>query len=82
MTKTRCLKDYDFSKVLVIVFACDHCPTAQPYENRLERAKAALEEEAREDVRKKQAEVEARFREREKQEDLTNFHSRDTGLSG
>ena len=35
--KTHCLKDYDSSKVLVIVFTCDHCPTAQLYENRLKQ---------------------------------------------
>lgn len=29
------LKDFDSSKVLVIVFTCDHCPTAQLYENRI-----------------------------------------------
>lgn len=35
--KTHCLKDYDSSKVLVIVFTCNHCPTAQLYENRLKQ---------------------------------------------
>lgn len=35
--KSHCLKDYASSKVLVIVFTCDHCPTAQLYENRLIR---------------------------------------------
>ncbi|MGH9665570.1 MAG: redoxin domain-containing protein, partial [Bryobacteraceae bacterium] len=33
--KTYRLKDFDASKVLVIVFTCDHCPTAQLYENRI-----------------------------------------------
>lgn len=29
------LSDYDASKVLAIVFTCNHCPTAQAYEERL-----------------------------------------------
>ena len=33
--KTHCLKEYDSSKVLVIVFTCNHCPTAQLYESRI-----------------------------------------------
>jgi|SRR5579872_1123979 len=33
--KTYSLKDFDSSKVLVIVFTCVHCPTAQLYENRI-----------------------------------------------
>jgi peroxiredoxin len=35
--KTHCLKEYDSSKVLVIVFTCNHCPTAQLYESRIKR---------------------------------------------
>ena len=34
---THCLKDYSSSQVLVIVFTCNHCPTAQLYENRIKR---------------------------------------------
>ena len=35
--KTHCLKDYAASKILVIVFTCNHCPTAQLYESRIKR---------------------------------------------
>jgi thiol-disulfide isomerase/thioredoxin len=35
--KTHCLKDYSASKVLVIAFICNHCPTSQLYETRLKR---------------------------------------------
>ena len=35
--QTHCLKDYDASKVLVIAFTCNHCPTAQLYENRIKQ---------------------------------------------
>lgn len=35
--KTYALKDFDGSKVLVIVFTCNHCPTAQYYEERLKK---------------------------------------------
>src|SRR2546422_2352073 len=28
----HCLKDYASSKVLVLIFTCNHCPTAQLYE--------------------------------------------------
>ena len=35
--KTHCLKDYASSKVLVLVFTCNHCPTAQLYENRVKK---------------------------------------------
>ena len=31
----HCLKDYASSKVLVIIFTCNHCPTAQLYETRI-----------------------------------------------
>jgi peroxiredoxin len=33
--KTHQLSDYSASRVLVIVFTCNHCPTAQLYENRI-----------------------------------------------
>ncbi len=33
--KVHKLSDYDASKILVIVFTCDHCPTAQLYETRI-----------------------------------------------
>ncbi|MGI8962296.1 MAG: thioredoxin family protein [Bryobacteraceae bacterium] len=35
--KTHKLSDYSFSRVLVIVFTCNHCPTAQLYESRIRR---------------------------------------------
>jgi thiol-disulfide isomerase/thioredoxin len=35
--KTHCLKDYAASKVLVIAFICDHCPTSQLYETRIKQ---------------------------------------------
>jgi len=35
--KTHRLSDYAASKVLVIVFTCDHCPTAQLYEGRIKK---------------------------------------------
>ena len=35
--KTHCLKDYAAAKVLVIIFTCNHCPTAQLYETRIKR---------------------------------------------
>jgi peroxiredoxin len=38
--KTHCLKDYASAKVLVIVFTCNHCPTAQLYETRLKKLTA------------------------------------------
>jgi len=31
----HCLRDYASSKVLVIIFTCNHCPTAQLYETRI-----------------------------------------------
>jgi peroxiredoxin len=33
--KTHALGDYRDAKVLVVVFTCNHCPTAQAYEDRL-----------------------------------------------
>jgi len=38
--QTHCLGDYASSKVLVIAFTCDHCPTAQLYESRIEQLAA------------------------------------------
>ena len=35
--KTHCLKDYASSKVLVLIFTCNHCPTAQLYESRIKK---------------------------------------------
>ncbi|HZU25185.1 MAG TPA: redoxin family protein [Bryobacteraceae bacterium] len=38
--KTHSLHDYDSAKVLVIVFTCVHCPTAQLYEGRIKKLAA------------------------------------------
>jgi len=35
--KTHCLKDYASAKLLVVIFTCNHCPTAQLYETRIKR---------------------------------------------
>jgi len=35
--KTHRLAEYDKAKVLVIVFTCNHCPTAQAYEERIKK---------------------------------------------
>ncbi len=35
--RTHCLKDYASSRVLVIIFTCNHCPTAQMYETRIKQ---------------------------------------------
>jgi peroxiredoxin len=35
--KTHNLKEYSSSKVLAIVFTCDHCPVAQMYEKRIKK---------------------------------------------
>jgi thiol-disulfide isomerase/thioredoxin len=35
--KSHCLKDYTSSKVLVIAFICNHCPTSQLYEMRIKQ---------------------------------------------
>jgi peroxiredoxin len=35
--KTYSLKDFASSKILVIVFTCNHCPTAQAYEDRIKQ---------------------------------------------
>lgn len=41
---THCLKDYASSKVLVIAFTCNHCPTAQLYERRIQQLAADYRE--------------------------------------
>lgn len=38
--KTHCLSDFDDAKVLVVVFTCNHCPTAQAYEPRIKQLHA------------------------------------------
>ena len=38
--KTHSLKDYSASKVLVVIFSCDHCPVAQMYEHRIKQLAA------------------------------------------
>ena len=35
--ETHCLKNYAASKVLVIAFICNHCPTSQLYETRIKQ---------------------------------------------
>jgi len=35
--QNHCLKDYAASKVLVLAFTCNHCPTAQLYEGRIKQ---------------------------------------------
>ena len=34
---THCLKDYASARILVIIFTCNHCPTAQLYETRIKQ---------------------------------------------
>jgi peroxiredoxin len=41
--KIHRLADYDKAKVLVIVFTCNHCPTAQAYEMRLKKLAATYQ---------------------------------------
>jgi len=38
--QTHCLKDYAASKILVIAFICNHCPTSQLYETRIKQLAA------------------------------------------
>src|SRR5215467_8180487 len=38
--QTHCLKDYAASKVLVVAFTCNHCPTTQLYESRIKQLAA------------------------------------------
>jgi peroxiredoxin len=35
--KTYSLKDFEISRILVIIFTCNHCPTAQAYEDRIKQ---------------------------------------------
>src|SRR5262245_49835353 len=35
--KTWRLKDFSKSKILVVIFTCNHCPTAQAYEERIKQ---------------------------------------------
>jgi peroxiredoxin len=42
--KIHRLGDYDKAKVLVIVFTCNHCPTAQAYETRIMRLAAGFKD--------------------------------------
>ncbi|MGB8496082.1 MAG: redoxin domain-containing protein [Candidatus Acidiferrum sp.] len=42
--QTHCLAEYAPSKVLVIAFTCNHCPTAQLYETRLKQLAADYRE--------------------------------------
>jgi peroxiredoxin len=35
--QNHCLKDYGSSKILVLAFTCNHCPTAQLYEGRVKQ---------------------------------------------
>jgi len=35
--QSHCLKDYAASKILVLAFTCNHCPTAQLYEDRIKQ---------------------------------------------
>jgi len=35
--ESHCLKDYNASKVLVVAFICNHCPTSQLYETRIKQ---------------------------------------------
>ena len=37
MERTHCLKEYAASKVLVVAFICNHCPTSQLYEARIKQ---------------------------------------------
>ncbi len=41
--RTHCLKDYAARQILVIIFTCNHCPTAQLYEGRIKRLVADYE---------------------------------------
>jgi peroxiredoxin len=42
--QTHCLEEYAGSKVLVIAFICNHCPTAQLYESRIKQLAADYRE--------------------------------------
>jgi len=38
--QTHCLKDFAASKILVVAFICNHCPTSQMYETRIKQLAA------------------------------------------
>ena len=38
--KTHSLSEYNAAKILVVIFTCNHCPTAQAYEGRIARLQA------------------------------------------
>jgi thiol-disulfide isomerase/thioredoxin len=38
--QTHCLKDYASSRILIVAFICNHCPTAQLYESRIKQLAA------------------------------------------
>jgi thiol-disulfide isomerase/thioredoxin len=38
--QSHCLKDYAASKILVVAFICNHCPTSQMYETRIKQLAA------------------------------------------
>jgi thiol-disulfide isomerase/thioredoxin len=40
----HCLKDYAASKILIVAFTCNHCPTAQLYETRIKQLAADYRE--------------------------------------
>ncbi len=42
--KTYTLSSFDDKKILVIIFTCNHCPTAQAYEDRIIRLTATYEQ--------------------------------------
>src|SRR5208283_3117727 len=44
--KIHRLADYSNSPVLVVVFTCDHCPTAQLYENRIKKLAADYQDKS------------------------------------
>jgi peroxiredoxin len=43
--KTYSLRDFSAAKVLVVIFTCNHCPTAQAYEGRIGRLEAEYRDE-------------------------------------
>src|SRR5438128_9276745 len=44
--RDHALKDFAAAKVLVIVFTCNHCPTAQAYEDRIVKLHADYKDKA------------------------------------
>src|SRR4051794_33947595 len=42
--KTYTLKDFADAKVLVVIFTCNHCPTAQAYDDRIIRLHAEMKD--------------------------------------